>query len=186
MWRNINNDNSLFLVIDLQEKFYPLIKESVIDNARKNVLLVIKMFNKLGIPMIGTEHYVKGLGHTDQEILKIWEGPDFTDKVSFSCCRNEAFQENFKKNNKKYVIVAGLETHICVLQTVLDLIDQKYEVIVLPDVCVSSTKLRWKNGLELMKKAGAHIVNSESLLFYLLKRADSEEFKYMVKLLKNG
>ena len=103
MWRNISNDNSLFIVIDLQEKFYPLIKDSIINEARKNVLLAITMFKKLEIPMIGTEHYVKGLGHTDSEILKIWEGPDFTDKVSFSCCRDDAFNNNFKNYDKKFI-----------------------------------------------------------------------------------
>ena len=125
MWDKLVKENILFVAIDLQEKFYPLIKESVLKNARKNILLTINMFNKLNIPMIGTEHYVKGLGHTDKEILKIWSGPDFTDKVTFSCCGTDTFIQNFENNKRPVVVVAGLETHICVLQTVLDLLKKK-------------------------------------------------------------
>ena len=186
MWDGVTKDNVLFIAIDLQQKFYPLIDKQVLENARKNILLIVNMFNKLEIPMIGTEHYVKGLGHTDEEIIKIWSGPAFTDKVSFSCCGDSSFMENFDKLKRPMVVVAGLETHICVLQTVLDLLKKDVEVIVLKDCCVSSQKLRWKNGLELMKDAGAHILNSETLLFYLLKKAGTEEFKHMIKLIKNG
>jgi nicotinamidase-related amidase len=82
------------------------------------------------------------------------------------------------------VVIAGLETHICVLQTVLDLLERNYQVVVLKDAVVSSTKLKWENAIQLMKEVGAHILNTETLLFYLLKRADTKKFKYLVKLLK--
>jgi hypothetical protein len=71
-----------------------------------------------------------------------------------------------------------------VLKTVLDLLERNYQVVVLKDAVVSSTELKWKNGIELMKEAGFQILNTETLLFYLLKRADTKEFKYLVKLLK--
>ena len=186
MWNKIKKENLFFVVVDLQEKFYPLIKAKVLKQARNNVLLTINMFKKLEIPMIGTEHYVKGLGPTDKEILNIWEGEAFTDKVTFSCLKDDSFNANLSKFKKPVAVVCGLETHICVLQTVIDLIDQNFEVIVLKDACVSSTKLRWENGMQLMEKAGAHILNTETLLFYLLQKAGTPEFKYMVSLIKDA
>src|SRR3989339_839664 len=188
MWEKLKAENAFLVVVDLQEKFYPLIEEKVLKVAKKNILLTISMLKMLKVPMIGTEHYVKGLGPTDRDILAIWDGPAFTDKVTFSSCKTSTFLENLKKLNKKkrpLAIVFGLETHICVLQTVLDLIKKKYKVVVVNDCCLSSNKLRWKNGLELMERAGAYILNTETLLFYLLQRADSVEFKQMVKLLKD-
>src|SRR3989339_163391 len=186
MWNNIKIENLLYLVIDMQDKFYPLIPSNVLKQARKNVLTTIQMFGDLKIPMIGTEHYVKGLGHTDNEICKIWKGDAFTDKVTFSCFKNLDFKDNLKKYGRKIVVVSGLETHICVLQTVIDLLSDNYHVIVLKDACVSSTKLKWENGLALMEKAGAYVMSTETLLFYLLQRVDRSEFKTLVKLLKDA
>jgi len=174
----------LFVLIDFQEKFFPILKKSVVKLVKANILLVIKMFTELNIPMIGTEHYVKGLGHTEKDVLKEWGDAPMTDKVIFSCCGDERFLQNLEKYPRPVVVIAGLETHICVLQTVLDLLERNYQVVVLNDAVVSSAKLKWENGIELMKEAGAHILNTETLLFYLLKRADTKEFKYLVKLLK--
>lgn len=184
MWEKLERNEVLFLLIDLQEKFYPLIEKQVLKNAKDNILLTINMAKKLGIPMIGTEHCVKNLGTTDRDVLEIWEGPKFTDKVTFSCLGDDAFVNNLEKSGKQIIVVAGLETHICVLQTVIDLIERGNTVIVLSDGCLSSSRLKWENGLELIKQTGAYVLNAETFLFYLLKRADTVEFKYMVKLLK--
>jgi nicotinamidase-related amidase len=184
MWEKILPDNILLVLIDFQEKFFPIFKKSVLMLVKANILLLIKIFNQLNIPMIGTEHYVKGLGHTEKDVLKEWGDAPMTDKVIFSCCGDEKFLQNLEKNSRPVVVVAGLEAHICVLQTVLDLLERHYRVVVLKDAVVSSTKLKWENGIQMMKEAGAFILNTETLLFYLLKRADTKEFKYLVKLLK--
>ena len=184
MWNNISADKLLLVLIDFQEKFFPLHKKSVIKLIKANILLLVKMFKTLAIPMIGTEHYVKGLGHTASDVLAVWSGAPLTDKITFSCCGNEKFLQNLETYSRPVVVVAGLETHICVLQTVLDLLARNYQVVVLKDAVVSSSRLKWENGLQLMKDAGAEILNTETLLFYLLKRADTQEFKYLVQLLK--
>ena len=171
-------------MIDFQEKFFPILKKKVVKLVKANILLLTKMFKALDIPMIGTEHYIKGLGHTESEILNEWGDAPMTGKVTFSCCGDEKFLQNLDKYSRPVVVVAGLETQICVLQTVLDLLERNYQVLVLNDAVISSTKLKWENGIELMKEAGAHILNTETLLFYLLERADTKEFKYLVKLLK--
>ncbi|NIM12521.1 MAG: isochorismatase family protein [Candidatus Aminicenantes bacterium] len=184
LWKNISQDNILFILIDFQEKFFPLLKKSVIKLVKANILLLIKMFKELNIPMIGTEHYIKGLGHTEGDILNEWGDAPMTDKVTFNCCGDETFLQNLEKYSRPVVVTAGLETHVCVLQTVLDLLERNYQVVVLKDAVISSTKLKWENGIELMKEAGAQILNTETLLFYLLKRVDTKEFKYLVTLLK--
>jgi nicotinamidase-related amidase len=184
MWKNISPDNILLVLVDFQEKFFPILKKSVVKLVKANILLLIKMFTELNIPMIGTEHYVKGLGHTEKEVLKEWGDAPMTDKVIFNCCGDEKFLLNLEKYSRPVVVIAGLETHICVLQTVLDLLERNYQVVVLKDAVVSSTKLKWENAIQLMKEVGAHILNTETLLFYLLKRADTKKFKYLVKLLK--
>lgn len=184
MWKNIKNENILFVLIDFQEKFFPILKKKVVQLIKANILLLTKMFKELNIPMIGTEHYVKGLGHTETDILEAWGDAPMTDKITFSCCGDEKFLANLEKFSRPVIVIAGLETQICVLQTVLDLLERGHQVIVLKDAVVSSTKLKWQNGIDLMKEAGAQILNTETLLFYLLKRADTKEFKYLVKLLK--
>lgn len=186
MWKNISPDNVLFLLVDFQEKFFSIHKKSIVKLVKANILLLVKMFKALNIPMIGTEHYVEGLGHTEEEILKEWKDSPMSDKITFSCCGDETFRENLEKHSRSVVVVAGLETHVCVLQTVLELLEQDYQVVVLKDAVISSTKLKWENGIGLMKEAGAQILNTETLLFYLLKRADTKEFKYLVKLLKEN
>jgi len=186
IWDKIKTENLLFILVDYQEKFFPLIEEKYLEVAQKNIMLIVQMFGKLGIPMVGTDHYRKGLGLTEKNILKNWTGETFKDKTTFSCLRNEEFVGDFDKYDREVVVLCGLETHICVLQTVLDLRRRGKEVIVLKDGCLSSTTLRWQNGLELARDAGAHIMNAESLIFYLLERAGTPEFKYLVQLLKES
>lgn len=184
IWDKITAENLLFVLVDYQEKFFPLIEKKYQETAQKNIMLMVQMFSKMSIPMLGTDHYRKGLGLTEKNILENWTGETFKDKITFSCLRNDEFKSDFDKNEREVVVVSGLETHICVLQTVIDLRKMGKEVIVIKDACLSSTTLRWENGLEMAKEAGAHIMNAESLIFYLLERADSPEFKYLVKLLK--
>ncbi|MBI9098957.1 MAG: isochorismatase family protein [Spirochaetaceae bacterium] len=184
IWDRITTENILFVLVDYQEKFFPLFKKKHLDVVQKNILLLVQMFGRMGIPMIGTDHYRKGLGLTEKKILENWTGESFKNKITFSCLRNDEFSADFTAREKEIVVVCGLETHICVLQTVLDLKRRGKEVIVIKDGCLSSTTVRWENGLDLAREAGAHIMNAESLLFYLLERADTPDFKYLVELLK--
>lgn len=185
-WNKITPENVFFTLIDFQSSFFNILDQDVVKLSRSNIILMIKIFKMLGIPMVGTDHYRKGLGLTDADVLGEWSGPEFTDKVTFSCCGHDAFMNDVKTttHNRPMCIVAGLETHICVLQTTMDFLSKGYEVLVVKDACLSSTKLRWENGIELMKEAGAKIVNTETLIFQLLRRVDRPEFKALVKLLK--
>jgi len=183
-WKQITRENLLFVLVDFQEKFFPILDPAIVRLVKANLLLLVRTLQAMNVPLIGTEHYVKGLGPTDGDVLRAWGDAPMTGKVTFSCCRDEAFLANLDRHSRPVVAVAGLETQICVLQTVLDLRDRGYEVLVLKDAVVSTTKLKWENGLELMRDAGAHILNTDTLLFYLLQRVDTPEFKHFLKLLK--
>lgn len=184
---SLKPENCFFVLIDFQEKFFPLIKKKHVQNAQSNVLMMVKMFKEMGIPMVGTDHYRKGLGLTDGEVLKEWSGAEFKDKSTFSALGcDELLKDLDNLGERKIAFVAGLETHICVLQTTLDLIRKGYTPIVIADACLSSTTLKWKNGLKLAKDNGAVIMNFETVMFYLLQRIGTPEFKMLTGLLKEA
>lgn len=184
MWKLIIPSNIIFTLIDFQTSFSQITNPQIYKEVRSNIMVLIKMFKQMRVPMIGTEQYRKGLGATDELLTSEWGDAQMIEKMTFSCWGAEPFATAISSHSRPIVILTGLEAHICVLQTALDLLDQNFKVIVPIDAVLSSTKTKWKNGLELMKEAGVKLLNTETLLFYLLKRADSSEFKYLAKLLK--
>ena len=184
-WNEVKPENCFFVQVDFQTSFSSIIDSRIIRQAQSNVRLMLDMFKLLNIQCIGTEHYRKGLGETMPEILEKWHGAKIRDKVTFSSLGCEELVGDMEKlGDRKIAILAGLETHICVLQTALDLLRRDREVLVVNDAVLSSSKLKWKNGLQLLRESGAHVVNTETLIFYLLQRIDRPEFKPLVKLLK--
>ena len=184
-WNEVKPENCFFLQVDFQSSFSSLVAPKIVRMAQSNVRLMLDMFRLLDIPCIGTVHYRKGLGETMPEILEKWQGAEIRDKQSFSSLGCEALRQDLEKlGGRKIAILAGIETHICVLQTALDLLRRGCEVLVINDAVLSSSKLKWENGLQLIREAGARVVNTETLIFYLLQRIDRPEFKALVKLLK--
>jgi isochorismate hydrolase len=138
------------------------------------------------VPVIVTEQYSKGLGNTVDPIkVVLKEHYKPIDKLSFSCWGDPTFQDAFKRLNKKYVMVAGIESHVCVLQSVIDLLAQGYYVHVVSDAVCSRYKTDWKKALKLMRDAGAVITTTEIAMFQLLQRAGIPEFKVISPLFKN-
>jgi isochorismate hydrolase len=138
----------------------------------------------MAIPILMTEQYPKGLGQTVSEIKMELESIVPVEKVSFSCCGVETFNEKLDQTGRKQVILTGIETHVCVLQTAYDLIQKGYEVHGVADAICSRRKLDWKIGLRWMEKRGAMISTTEIIAFQLLKEAGTEEFRGLSKLLK--
>ena len=139
----------------------------------------------LDIPVIVTEQYPKGLGPT-VESIKDATGDQFEpiEKVVFSCARSPEFEEILAESNRKEVIIVGVETHVCVLQTSMDLINKGYTVYVPADAVTSRRELDWQRGINLIEKAGAVVGTKETFLFQLLERAGTDEFKQVSKLVK--
>lgn len=174
--------NTALLVIDVQERLMPVIheKELIFENVNK----LIRGADVLGIEIITTEQYPKGLGNTCNEIQLPAENPIVIEKMCFSCMLNDEVNEQLKLTNVKDVIICGVEAHICVLKTALDALEAGYRVHVVADAVSSRTPQNKQLAIERMRQAGAFIVSVEMILFMLLDKAGTDEFKAISKLIK--
>jgi nicotinamidase-related amidase len=178
----IPKDKAALLVIDIQERLFPFISEN--EKLVKNVPILIEGMKVLEVPVFVTEQYVKGLGTTVPSIATPLGELPRTEKMAFSCCDEPRFMEALALSGKEYVIIAGIESHVCVLQTVIDLIHNGYHPVVVED-CTSSRKLNDKNiAIERMRREGAVITTYESLLFELLRYSGTDPFRAISKLVK--
>lgn len=176
-----NTDDTLLLVIDVQDKLSKAMFNE--DLVKKNTKILVQAARILEIPTVFTEQYPKGLGNTNQEIFAEAKEPTVIEKVSFAAYDGE-LKEKLAELGKKHIIVAGIEAHICVMQTVLDLMMDGYEVTVVGDAAGSRSKENYKNGLEMMKDMKAVISNTEAVLFSLLKTSKHQNFKEVQALIK--
>lgn len=177
-----NKDNTLLLVIDLQEKLMPAIYES--DRIIKNSACLLKVFEMYGIKKIATEQYPKGLGQSVDEIKENLDDENIFSKTSFDAITDEV-SSYLKENKITNVIITGAETHICVYQTVRRLLFEGYKVFVVEDAVSSFNKEQKDLGLKAMSDMGASLVNTEMLMFDLASDAKDENFKEISKMVKN-
>lgn len=174
----IEAERTAVIVVDYQEKLVPVMEEK--EKLLQNSGILLNGLQVLEIPMILTQQYTKGLGMTVEEIAEAAGTEEYVDKITFSAY--ECVKE--KIGDKKYVIICGMETHICVLQTVIDLKAAGFVPVVVED-CVASRKGNDKKvALERMRDEGALITTYESLLFELLKEAGTEKSKKIQRLIK--
>lgn len=180
----MDREKAVLVAIDFQEAQTRIMPPEVGKNLIRNMKILIAFARQLKIPILATEQYPKGLGRTIAEIQE--ELGDITpiEKVSFSCCKVRAFNERLEELKRDQIILAGIEAHICVLQTAMDLIQRKNEVHVVADAVGSRRKLDWEVGLRWMEKNGAMISTTEIIAFQLLKEAGTEDFKQLSKYLK--
>ena len=177
-----NKDNTLLLVIDLQEKLMPAIYES--DRIIKNSACLLKVFEMYGIKKIATEQYPKGLGQSVDEIKENLDNDHIFSKTSFDAITDEV-SSYLKENKITNLIITGAETHICVYQTVRRLLFEGYKVFVVEDAVSSFNKEQKDLGLKAMSDMGASLVNTEMLMFDLASDAKDENFKEISKMVKN-
>jgi len=176
-----SRETTALLVIDLQERLMPVIHENgkVFDNVNK----LLRGAEILGLETIITEQYPKGLGNTCKEV-QLPATPNIIEKVCFSCIQSDQVNEQLKLTNRKSLIICGVEAHICVLKTALDALHAGYEVHVVADAVSSRTSENKQLALERMRQAGAFITSTEMILFMLLDKAGTDEFKGISKLIK--
>lgn len=174
--------NTQAILIDVQEKLTPHIDnyQIVVDNCVK----LITGLKLLGVPLIANEQYPKGLGHTVPAIKDALGDTPIFEKVTFSGCDDEATRLALEQAGKKCVIVFGIETHVCVLQTVMDLLDKGFVPVVVVDAVGSRTHQNKQIALERMSQAGAVIASVEMVLFELCRSAKNLVFKEISKLVK--
>lgn len=176
------NENSALLVIDIQEKLIPVIfeNERVIENAVK----LVKGFKVLNVPIFYTEQYPKGLGPTESKIKEILIDIEPIHKMSFSCSGAGDLFNELKNKGIERIILCGVESHVCVMQTCLDLLANGFQVQVAADAVSSRRKFDWEIALERMRSNGAEITLTESVLFEMLNVCGTDEFKAISKILK--
>ncbi|MBF0553281.1 MAG: hydrolase [Nitrospirae bacterium] len=174
--------DSAILIVDVQERLAAVMPDK--DTLIKNTLHVIALAKLLQIPIVLTEQYPKGLGRTVAEIRDAL--PDYKpiEKTAFSACAEDGFIGKLRECGRKKVILCGIETHICILQTCLDLIDAGYEVHVVSDCTSSRTADNKDIGIRQMARCAAVITSAETVLFQLLARAGTDEFKIISNRIK--
>jgi nicotinamidase-related amidase len=174
----LKRESSVLVVVDVQEAFRPAVLD--FDRIARNTAVLVEGAHALGIPVVATEQYPKGLGRTVPEVAEHLNGAEPIEKVSFSAARADGFD----MDGRDQALVCGIETHVCVSQTAHDLLERGVEVHVARDAVTSRTEENREVGLRKMERAGAVITSVETALFELLGAAGSDEFKTVQRLVK--
>jgi nicotinamidase-related amidase len=180
----LDRDKAILVVIDVQEKLCLAMDHKVLHKLTKNIGILLETAAELKVPVLVTEQYVKGLGGTLPELKEKAVAAPCFEKMAFSCCGSTEFVAAIKASGRTQVIVTGMETHVCVLQTVIDLRDAGFEVHLVKDAVMSRNKQNWLTASEAMTLTGAVPTSTESVLFQLLEVAGTEEFKKLSKLVR--
>jgi nicotinamidase-related amidase len=176
-------DRALLLVVDLQEKLAKAMAPEELARVEKNTAILIKAAQKLGVPVVASEQYPKGLGPTLESLRALLPEPP-VEKLEFSCGASRGIALRIYKEQRPQIIVAGMEAHVCVFQTVRDLQLGGYRAFVPQDAVCSRTDANKQVGLRLMDKCGATVTSTEAVVFDLLGAAGTPEFKEISALVK--
>lgn len=179
----LDRADALLLLIDVQVRLAAAMPQEALERFQKNAALLIKAAQKLHLPIIATEQYPKGLGPTVPSLRELLaEAP--MEKLEFSCGASKPIAQRILATGRRQVIVAGMETHVCVFQTVRDLARGPFAVFLPQDAVLSRTEENRRVGLSLCEKSGATLTSTEAAVFDLLGVAGTPEFKELAPLLK--
>ncbi|MEI6638423.1 MAG: hydrolase [Chlorobium sp.] len=178
----ITPEETLLLLIDVQGK----LAESVVhpEALASNISKLLRGCTTLGVPVLVTEQYPKGLGHTLEALMELLPGNIPVEKKTFSCCGTPQFMRQLRSYNRNDILVAGIETHVCVYQTSVELIEFGYNVHLVTDAVSSRIEGNKLLGIRCIEKAGASLTSTEMALFELLRVAEGERFKAISKIAK--
>jgi len=175
-------ENTVLALVDIQGRLAALMHNK--EEFFANVAKLIKGLKALEIPIIWNEQLPAKLGPTIPEIKDLLEGLTPFEKNSFSCCGNPDFLERLKSLGCRQVLLAGMETHVCVYQTALDLLPEGYEVYLVADAVSSRTLENKQIGIQAIKDLGAKLTSVEMTLFELLRVAEGDRFKQIIDIVK--
>lgn len=179
---NLRAGEALLLIIDIQERLAAVMAER--EAVVANTLHLIEMAKLHQVPILLTEQFPRGLGPTLPEIKESLPCYEPFEKTAFDCCREEGFLDRVAAGGRKKILLTGMETHICVLQTALGLLQTGYQVHVIQDAVCSRTADNRQAALEHLRDAGAVITTTETVLFQVLEKAGTPEFKILSKRIK--
>jgi len=183
---SVHENDCILALVDFQERLVSAMPEGVGEKLVRNACILAQAARECGIPVLLTEQYPRGLGKTVSELsAALGEEIQPIEKVDFNCCRVPGFTDLLQKAApRRQVILCGIESHVCVLQSALGLMEAGYNVFVAADAVGSRTKLNWSLSLDWMRQAGAMVGSCEIFLFQWLRAAGSERFKLLSKLVK--
>jgi len=169
-------------VVDIQEKFRDLIHD--IDGVLQGTGRLVGFCRQLGIPVLVTEQYPRGLGVTVPEVRTMFREFNPLEKVHFSCALDDGFRTALAAAKRDQVILCGIETHVCVYQTAFDLLRDGKQVVVAADAVSSARAADRALGLQCMRELGAQVRNGQMIMFEILKKAGTPEFKDVAQYLR--
>jgi len=174
--------NTALVLIDIQEKLWRVAYEN--ELLRDNTLKLVQGLQMLGVPILMTEQYPQGLGATLPEIKDLLPDVRPLEKLSFSCCGDRNFLKALESLNRNQLLITGIESHVCVYQTSIGLLNLGYEVQAVTDCISSRTAANREIGLHRIAGAGGKLTSVEMALFELLKVAGGDKFKALSKIVK--
>ena len=174
---------SQLVVIDIQEKLAAAMKPQVREQVLRNTAILCEAANALNIPIVRTEQYPKGLGPTESQVTEHLDQPAI-EKTCFSCYRAPEFIDQLRENARRQILLTGMESHVCVMQTAAQLSEHGYQVFVMEDAICSRHKQHHKNALARLRQAGIQVIMTESALFEWLRDAKHEQFRELSKLIR--
>jgi nicotinamidase-related amidase len=178
----IHADTAVAVAVDYQERLMPAIHDA--SELIRSSRLLLSGLRELKVPVIISRQYPKGLGDTVPEIKDVTPDAVPCEKISFSCWGSEQFRDALQKLNRKNIVLCGVEAHVCVLQTAVDLLASGYGVLFTADCTGSRKKHDKKMGLKRAEREGALLVTGEQILFELLESAAAPAFKSISALLR--
>ena len=178
-------EESALVVIDVQERLFPAMDSDHREEVMRNLKVLAAAAQRLELPTLATEQYPKGLGHTLPEMkAALPAGIEPIEKVAFSCWAVESFRSRLAASGKRQILLGGIEAHVCVLMSALDLLAAGYAVHVVADAVTSRTQANWRLAMDYLRQAGAVVTTTETALFQLLGQADSDAFRELARLIR--
>ena len=179
----LDRDRCLLVVVDLQERFRDLIHG--MDGVLEQTGRLIRFCRELEIPIIVTEHYPRGLGHTIDSVKELCEPWQPIEKINFSCCGCPEFNTTLAGSGRDQIILCGIETHVCIYQTACDLLRQGKQVALATDASSSCSKANRKLGGKHLARLGVQNLGAQMIMFEILEKAGTPEFKAVADLLRD-
>jgi len=183
----LSRRRAALVVIDVQERLAAAMPPETRERLERNVVVLIEAARRFGLPVVVSEQYPKGLGRTTPAVAAALDSLGEVhrlEKLEFSVCDSDAFGPLYTRLGRDQWIVTGMEAHVCVWQSVRGLIGRGAAVHVVSDAVSSRTKASWRVGLDLAARAGAAITTTEVVVFDLLGKAGTDDFKALSKLIK--
>ncbi|WP_432823291.1 isochorismatase family protein [Trichloromonas sp.] len=179
----LEREGTVLVVVDVQERMIPAMPPEILTKTTRNIRILLDAAAILKLPVITTEQYPAGLGHTIPELAPAANG-ELVEKTTFSCCGEAGFLEALKRLDARQVLLVGMESHVCVFQTLLDLLGHDYPVHLVRDAVCSQNKTDYMTALHNASLAGATVTTVQMALFQMLRHSRSPEFKAISALIK--